>query len=239
MAISQRLMALADMVSPGGVVADIGCDHGYLAQYLLNTGRAKSVIATDISAPSLKKAQILLRPFAGRASVRLGAGLEVLRPGEADTIVIAGMGGHEIVSIVQKSSAQAKESALILGPHRDVPLLRAYLLDAGFVLREERLVLERGVWYTFLRAEAGIQSVPYTPLEIELGRYEHSDELKTAYLCARKQSAQSVLQKLREAGAAEQKARTLEDLIRQIDQMLDEDPCERHSCEYERTGRLN
>lgn len=242
MVISERLAALADMVHPCDVVADIGCDHGHLARHLLETGRAQSVIATDISAPSLQKAQAALKPFGNAASVRLGAGLEVLSVGEAHTIVIAGMGGHEIMSILQKSPEQARQAVLVLGPHRDVPLVRAYLFATGFAIREERVALDRGVWYTLLRAAHGSQRMPYTPIEMQLGRLNNvPQDLKKAYCVARRENAQSVLEKLRSVPTAQQKTRELECLIEQIEQILDEGSHERpekgQEREYERTRR--
>ena len=38
MVLSGRLQMLADMVTPGSVLADVGCDHGFLSIYLVQAG---------------------------------------------------------------------------------------------------------------------------------------------------------------------------------------------------------
>ena len=57
MTLSERLTAVARMVTTGLTVADVGCDHGYLAIYLIETGRSPGVIATDINRGPLERAK--------------------------------------------------------------------------------------------------------------------------------------------------------------------------------------
>ena len=98
-----RLSAAAGYVRPGHVAADIGCDHGKLTVDLLVSGRCPKVIAADLRPIPLSKAQENCRKAgcADRAELRLGNGLEVLQPGEATDIVIAGMGAETIIEILQ------------------------------------------------------------------------------------------------------------------------------------------
>ena len=89
------MQANADMVSTGGVVADIGCDHGYLSIYLLESGKKDRAIAMDVRPGPLSSAEenIRLAGLSDSIELRLSDGLEKLSIGEADTVVIAGMGG--------------------------------------------------------------------------------------------------------------------------------------------------
>ena len=90
-----RLSRALDMLRGSQTVADIGSDHGRLAVALLQQGAAERVIACDISAPSLEKARALCSRcgLGGRMDFRVADGLGGLRPGEADALVMAGMGG--------------------------------------------------------------------------------------------------------------------------------------------------
>ena len=54
-----RLEAAAALLGKTSVLADIGCDHGRFSAAMLQRGIAEKVIASDISAPSLKKAEQL------------------------------------------------------------------------------------------------------------------------------------------------------------------------------------
>ena len=150
----ERLKEIENCVLKTGVVADIGCDHGKLAGMLLRSGKAERVIAADISEPSLGKAVVECSgaEFEGRAIFRLGDGLAVLAPGEADTIVIAGMGGLLIADILKKGAAAAKRAALVLCPHSHEAALRKFLLKNGYAIKTESLAFEEGRYYQILCA---------------------------------------------------------------------------------------
>lgn len=93
--LSVRMSALADMVTPGSRLADVGCDHGYIPIYLCRTGRIPSAIAMDIHEGPLERARQHIEEcgLSDRIQTRLSDGLEKLGGDEADTVLIAGMGG--------------------------------------------------------------------------------------------------------------------------------------------------
>ncbi len=91
----ERLRLIAEEIVKGESMADIGTDHGFLPISLLNEGKCKRAIATDISSAAVKKTEEYAAGalLMGELDVRCGSGLETLMPGEVDVVVIAGMGG--------------------------------------------------------------------------------------------------------------------------------------------------
>ena len=110
MNIGARLEAIAALVPQNCVVADIGTDHAYLPVWLMQKGLIKAAIAADIAEGPCRAAQtnIGLYGLKDKIEVRRGSGLTVLKPGEADGAVIAGMGGSTIVQILEESPEVAK-----------------------------------------------------------------------------------------------------------------------------------
>ena len=85
---------------------------------------------------------------------RLGSGLTPLRPGEAETAIMAGMGGMLIVHILQDSPEVADSlKELVLSPQRDFGAVRKYLHQIGFAIREEHTLKEENKPYVLMRCE--------------------------------------------------------------------------------------
>lgn len=155
--LSPRLRALADWVEPGcRCLADIGTDHGYIPAALLLEGRVQRAVASDIAPAPLDRARATAERWglAGRMDLRLGNGLEVLTPGEADAVVIAGMGGDTLVDILA-AAPWCRGTALLLQPMSRAEVLRLWLAENGFAIRRERLVQDRGVLYPILDVSGG------------------------------------------------------------------------------------
>ena len=97
-----RLQMCADFVPPGAVLADIGTDHAYLPVWLCKSGKIPKAIAADIGQGPLQSAGESIARYQAqdRIETRLSDGLAAFSPGEADTIVIAGMGGELIARIL-------------------------------------------------------------------------------------------------------------------------------------------
>ena len=152
-----RLWALADWVEPGcRCLADIGTDHGYIPAALLLEGRVQRAVASDIAPAPLDRARATAERWGltERMDLRLGNGLEVLAPGEADAVVIAGMGGDTLVDILA-AAPWCRETALLLQPMSRAEVLRPWLAENGFAIRRERLVQDRGVLYPILDVSGG------------------------------------------------------------------------------------
>ncbi len=146
------------MVPKGGTVADIGSDHALLPVFLVETGTAQRAVAGEINDGPLQAArkQVAEAGLNDRISVRQGDGLDVISPGEADTIVIAGMGGGTIADILTRGEAAGKLSGvsrLVLQPNIGERIVREWFLSYGWKLVQERLLEEDGITYEILVAE--------------------------------------------------------------------------------------
>lgn len=158
MQLSKRLQAVARLVTPGSRLADVGTDHGYVPIWLFEQGQILSAIAMDLRKGPLERARehIQMHGLDAHIETRLSDGLDKLLPGEADSIVIAGMGGMLVVKILsqgQKLLSSVKE--LILQPQSDLDAVREYLHRTGFVIVKEDMIFEDGKYYPMMKAVHG------------------------------------------------------------------------------------
>ncbi len=153
--LDSRLRLAADLVREGSRVADIGTDHAHLPVTLVSEGRCPSAIASDVRSGPVDNARRTVEQagLSAEVSVRLGDGLQTVRPEEVDDIVIAGMGGETIAAILD-AAAWVKSDAyrLILQPMTRAEKLRAYLYENGFDILEERVTRVGRHWYTVIHA---------------------------------------------------------------------------------------
>ncbi|HPO04974.1 MAG TPA: class I SAM-dependent methyltransferase [Bacillota bacterium] len=143
--IPKRLAAMAEYIHWGESVADIGTDHGLLPIFLFNQKISPKVILSDIRPGPLEKAKANLLAYSPEmaADLRLGNGLETLRSGEVDTVVIAGMGGMMITEILAKDQKKTRSfRKYILQPRNGQDKLRIWLYKNGYTVNKERLVKE-------------------------------------------------------------------------------------------------
>lgn len=144
MRLPPRLEAVATELVGIESFADIGTDHGKLPVYALLNKIVKTAIATDISAPSLNKAILLSERKGVLLDARLGKGFEPLAVEEVSAIVIAGMGGNEIIDILNSSKTFNK---YILVPHKHTVALRKYLRQKNIGIIKDYVVRESGFYY--------------------------------------------------------------------------------------------
>ena len=153
--IDERLTAIATLVK-GGTVADVGCDHGKLGYYLVSTDRAEKVIATDISAPSLQKAQELAfdNGVSHLMETRLGDGLSPIKSNEADTVVIAGLGGDVMAEILSSARLYGKEfDHFVLSPNTHPEKVRRELAHSNHTIVTDNLTECAGKYYTIISTQ--------------------------------------------------------------------------------------
>ena len=147
MNLKNRLDAVIVMAEGTGTLLDVGCDHAYLAIEAIKRNTATKVIASDVNKGPLLKAEENVKKagLEGKIDLRLGNGIEVIKEYEADTVVMAGMGGILISEILEKNPSLSKTvKKYILQPMNSKEDLRRYLLMAGYSIDYETICKEKG-----------------------------------------------------------------------------------------------
>ena len=139
-------------------VADIGTDHAFVPIELAKRG--KKVIATDANKGPLVSAERNVLKYGLDIELRLGSGLSPLSAGEAEEIIIAGMGGELIKTIISDDIDKALSSRLLLQPMNSQAELRQFLIENGFRIAAEDLAKEGRRVYNLMIAEKGAGSLP-------------------------------------------------------------------------------
>ncbi len=180
--ISKRLSAAADFVREGAYIADVGTDHAYLPIYLAKIGKIKGGVASDINeGPYLcAKKNISGEGLSHILTARHTAGLNGIEEFSPTDIMICGMGGELIASILEDAPWVKNEKIrLVLQPMTHPEILRKYLLEGGFDIIDEKIIHEDKL-YVVLCAEFCGKTETYTDAELLLGRHNikrASDEL--------------------------------------------------------------
>lgn len=161
--LSPRLEGIVELVPEGSRVADIGCDHGYISIALVQRGLAIHSIASDIKSGPLEQAvkNIQKAGLNEKIETRLAPGIAAIKSNEADVIVIAGMGQRTIAEILTENMSIAKEvKYLILQPQSELADMRRFLLDNGFKLLKNKLMIEGDKYYIAMVASATEDNYP-------------------------------------------------------------------------------
>lgn len=171
-----RLLAIINEIKHCNVLVDIGSDHGYVPVYACQNNLCKRAIATDISYDSLQKAnELAKRENINNIAMRLGNGTEVLEDNDYDTVVIAGMGGMEIIKILTNTFKPFKK--YILSPQRHQYELRKFLSQNNLCPIKDYKVVSKNRYYDIIVAEQG----NYTPSEAELHFGKMANECFESY----------------------------------------------------------
>ena len=154
--LSARMQALADMVSKGRTVCDVGCDHGWVSIYLVQQGIASKVFAMDVRTGPLERAKEHIGDYHLETYIetRLSDGLSGIQVGEADCMVCAGMGGPLMMKILTEGREKTRAmKELILQPQSEIGPFRAFLRREGYRTVQENMVFEDGKYYPMMKVE--------------------------------------------------------------------------------------
>lgn len=169
---SKRLITIAMMLSSNGfkprTVADVGCDHGYISIYLVQKDIASYAIAMDVRKGPLSGAEANIQRLGleSRITTRLSDGLKELKKGEAEGLVIAGMGGKLMIRLLEEGNPLSLGiRQAVLQPQSEIAEFRQYLRDKNFQILEEKIVFEDGKYYfpmkvSFFPVEQGNSLLP-------------------------------------------------------------------------------
>ena len=151
--LSPRLAAIAEQVPQGARLADVGTDHAYLPAWLLLAGRISGAVDTDVREGPLQRGRETARLYKveDRIVFRCCDGLAAVEPQEADTVVIAGMGGELMARIVERAP-WTRGCTLLLQPMSAQEVLRQWLVTHGYCIQRETLVREGEKFYGILTA---------------------------------------------------------------------------------------
>lgn len=185
MKLSNRLASILEWIDTG-VLADIGCDHGYLACQAVLENKARKAYACDVAEGPLQQARRTIAENGLEDSVflRKQNGLLGL-PEDASLAVIAGMGGTLIEEILEawRSANPEENLEFLLSPHKDASELRSYLSGHGFHIEKERVV-EDGHFYPLMkvRYEPEAEHQVLSEAECLLGKHPVMDDIRKKWL---------------------------------------------------------
>jgi tRNA (adenine22-N1)-methyltransferase len=224
--LSKRMEAVVNMVSPQSlVVADIGCDHAYVSIALTQREIAQKVIAMDVRKGPLEIAARNVAEYGCGDSIelRLSDGMEKLEPGEADVIVIAGMGGLLMRNILEQgldsllgrvgsgqdlkvAAAEVRRPELVLQPQSDIREIRDFLQNRAYYIEKENMLIDEGKYYTVMKAVPverqygnGERTVPICKEEeLVYGSFnlQHKDAVLLEYLQWEAKVLEGIMEKL-------------------------------------------
>lgn len=169
--LSKRLLTIAKLVS-GNIICDVGCDHGKLAYYLLTNNIAKFAYVSDISKPSLEKAEKLLKEHSLNFESVHCDGLSKFGGKNIDECIIAGMGGEEIIKIISSSPVDIK--TYILSPQHNIVETKKFMLNRGYNIIFDKIIKDGNKFYNIFKCEKGIDG-NYSELNLNFGK-NYTDE---------------------------------------------------------------
>ena len=214
MELSIRLKSVAEAVTPGNRVADIGTDHGYVPIYLVKNNLSPGGIAMDVNKGPLERAEIHIREYGLGAYIttRLSDGVRALKLNEADAVVIAGMGGALMEKIIEEGEETLKSvSYLILQPQSELAHFRRFLHQKGYCIEQEKMVLEDGKYYPMMKARKGRESyVREIDYRFGKGLLEEKNQVLYQFLLKEQKSLETVKARLESANTKTAKARQKE-----------------------------
>ena len=174
MGYGKRIDTLCSLLTKVETFADVGCDHGYCSEYMLKNELCSKAILSDVSKGSLAKAETLLAPYIrqGKAVSVLGDGFFGV-PSDVDEVLIAGMGGSEIVSILSDEKHGFMPKRFVFQPMHDSEKLRRYILENGGYIERDYTFQDVKFYDVIVggkREEGQEIQTPYSDAEYEFGR---------------------------------------------------------------------
>ncbi len=177
--LTPRLSAVASLVKGGGVIADIGTDHGYLPIALVKEGKVSGAIASDINKGPLENARksVEEEALSHKITLRLSDGLRQFKEDEADEIIFAGMGGTLIAEKLRETIwIKNKNLHFIFQPQSRAEDLRRFLYENGFEIINEVATHEGRRFYIAFDAVFTGAKADFTEGECFIGKLPKTED---------------------------------------------------------------
>lgn len=167
--LSPRLMKVAQSVPHCNRVIDIGTDHAFIPIVLLSMGRCSEAVASDIHKGPAMRAQDHIHRYHldEKITVQVADGLGKLKPGQDDCVIIAGMGGYEILTILGREPVKARK--IILQPQKSLRELRLFLSEKGYQIEQEEIVREKDHFYIVMSVFYNGEPYDLNLTQLEIG----------------------------------------------------------------------
>lgn len=184
---TKRLQIILDEIEPCDCLADVGCDHGIISLKVLQNHKAKRILATDISQKCLDKTIELIKEHDLTGSCEFACVNGLPQSSCPDEVLIAGMGGLEIISILNSYfTANANRPLLILQPMRDEYKLRQFLNKFNYSIYSDFIFKDKKI-YRLIKARSGEQVLTqkqmfFGAVEQEYSRQEFKEFLNKVYI---------------------------------------------------------
>ena len=194
MELSKRLQAVADLLDCHDRIADIGCDHGFVSIYLIESKKASWCLAMDVNKGPLERARehVIEKRLSTYIETRLSDGAKAIQfvtdeagntKLEVEAALIAGMGGRLMIQILKDSLDKFKcMKEFVLQPQSEISKVRQFVREIGFHIEKEDMVLEDGKFYPMMKVVRGsrttdfLADVPsYLQEKISVGKLALSD----------------------------------------------------------------
>ena len=177
--LTPRLLAVASLVKGGGIIADIGTDHGYLPIYLVQTEKVNGAIAADIGKMPLENARKSVEEYnlQNKIQLRLSDGLREFNEADAQEIIFAGMGGTLIAEkLAEIPWVKTNKIHFIFQPQSRAEDLRRFLFENGFEIGIELATHEgRRHYITFDAVYTG-EIKSFTEADCFIGKQSHNED---------------------------------------------------------------
>lgn len=165
MNISKRLKAVSDFLEDNSNIIDVGCDHALLDIYLFKNKKNIKLIASDVKSGPLDQAKKNIDKYNCDIEIRQGDGLDTITS-DIDTIVITGMGGDTIISILEKGKGKLQQiKCMVLSPQSEWVKVRKYITSLGFYIEDEQIIMDSGKFYLIEKLKKGKRRYDKTELE--------------------------------------------------------------------------
>ena len=222
--LDSRLSAVAGFVREGVTVADIGTDHAYLLGYLLEENKIKNGIAADLRKGPLDNAKRTLIDCGQLDKVRLvlSDGLDELKKGDCDDIVIAGMGGILIKEILERTPWVLDDNIRIIAqPMTHAEVLREFFMNNGFRIISETAATDGKRHYCIILAEFDGEKRTAESWYTYIGELvKNNDKISTAYINKVISTLEKKLNAIKSAGVVDNE--NIEKTVNDIKQKLSE-----------------